>query len=112
MFNRTLSALAAVALTGATLAIATPALAEPVGDPTSTTVRFGDLDLSTAKGEARLYARLSAAADEVCGTGARNHVVAMKIAECRSNAIASAKANVSMALAAKSGGRTVAMGTN
>jgi UrcA family protein len=112
MFNRTLSALAAVALTGATLAIAVPAVAEPVGDPMSASVRFGDLDLTTPKGVARFESRLHAAADQVCDIDAFERQAAKKVAACRASAIASGEAKANLALAAKSGARAVAMGTN
>jgi len=107
MFNRTLSALAAVALSGATLAVSTPAFAQ---SDDQVSVSYGDLDLSSADGAQRLARRIRQAAVEVCGTFSndlrRNEI----IGQCQDRAIAGAKAEAQVALAGKTGGSgTVAL---
>jgi len=52
----------------ATLALAAAGLATPVAAaPHSVAVKIGDLDLSTASGNAQLQRRLRSAANEICG---------------------------------------------
>ncbi|MBV8687376.1 MAG: UrcA family protein [Alphaproteobacteria bacterium] len=111
MFNRTLSALAAVALTGATLAIGTPASAQTVED--SIAVRYGDLDLSDGAGAAQLELRLRQAASQVCGDYGRDLSVNSSVQACKTRALANAKSDMRVALAAPAGtGRSVTLRTN
>lgn len=49
------------------LATAAPAAAESPLVAESTAIRYGDLDLDKTAGVARLYARMQAAAERVCG---------------------------------------------
>lgn len=110
MFNRTLSALAAVALTGATLAISTPAFAQ--GDD-AVAVGFGDLDLSTAAGSQRFERRVRQAATAVCGEFSRDLRLNEAIGACKGRAIAAARADAQVAMAARpAAGRMVALRTN
>jgi UrcA family protein len=71
-----------------------PALAEPDA-PKSVTVRYGDLDLARAEGASALYARIRAAAREVCAAakqpGAARHA---EWNACRRHAIDRAVASL------------------
>lgn len=108
MFTRTLSALAAVALTGATLAISSPAAAQ--SEEISVFVPTGDLDLSTAAGAERLEVRLANAADEVCGEATRDLRLNAQVKACKARVTSRARAEI--AAAQKAGTRTVvALGT-
>jgi UrcA family protein len=110
MFNRTLSALAAVALTGATLAVSTSASAQ-TGD--SISVRYDDLDLASSAGSDRFDRRVRQAARAVCGDLSADLRLNGTVAACQADAVAGARANAQIALAGKSGGsRTVALRTN
>ena len=108
MLNRTLSALAAVALSGATLAIATPAFAQ--SEPTSVFVPTADLDLSTAAGARRLDLRLRSAAEEVCGEDSRDLRLNAEIRACKARA--TSRARVEIAAARRAPRQVVALGTN
>ena len=101
-------ALAAATLTVATFAAATtPALAAdaanaaalPEGsEPTHIAVHFGDLDISSDAGQARLQRRIAIAAVEACseaGSGLEPIGAARAEHACRSTAIA--RANVELA---------------
>jgi UrcA family protein len=110
MFNRTLSALAAVALTGATLAASTPATAR-TEDQAS--VRYADLNLASPDGAQRLGQRIRQAAVQVCGTFSNDLRLNEAVGECQSRAIAGAKAEAQVALAGMTGGSgTVALLAN
>ena len=110
MFTRTLSALAAVALTGATLAVSTSASAQ-TGD--SVAVRTGDLDLATSAGSDRFERRVRTAARAVCGDLSADVRANQVVAACQADAMAGARAEAEVALAGKPGGsRTVALRTN
>ena len=110
MFNRSLSALAAVALTGATLAISTPAFAQ---SQDSVRVSYADLDLASADGAQRFERRIRQAAEEVCGSASRDLRQNQAVIACQARAVAGAKADVQVALAGKTGAsRTVALLTN
>ena len=78
--SRSVLALSAFAL----LACSATALAAPsrVGDTATKTVRFKDLDLSTADGTQKLYGRITTAARIVCRDA---HYT--EIRECRSRAV-------------------------
>ncbi|HEY0411581.1 MAG TPA: UrcA family protein [Allosphingosinicella sp.] len=111
MLTRTLAALAAIALTGATLAISTPVSAETIDD--AVTVRFGDLDLSTRAGADKLDRRLVSAAREVCGWVPREMDLKADVIACRQRAVAKARSDLQIAMAGRAGGgRTVALRTN
>jgi UrcA family protein len=110
MLNRALSALAALALTGATLAVSTPAFAQ---SSDSVSVGYGDLDLSTAAGTDRLDRRLRQAASAVCGDHSLDLRMNRAVRECEARALAGAKADLQVALAGqRAGRRTVALRTN
>jgi UrcA family protein len=110
MFIRTLSALAAVALTGATLAVSTSASAQ-TGE--SVAVRYGDLDLATSTGAERFERRVHKAARAVCGDLSADVRLNSIVAACQADAAAGAKAGMDVALAGKPGGsRTVALNAN
>jgi len=107
MFNRTLSALAAVALTGATLALSTPAMAQ---SDDQVSVRYADLNLASPDGAQSLVRRIRQAAVQVCGTYSNDLRLNETVGECQSRAIAGAKAEAQVALAGKTGGSgTVAL---
>ena len=111
MFNRTLSALAAVALTGATVAISSPAAAQS-SDQVSAFVKTGDLDLSTAAGAERFEVRLRNAAEEVCGEASRDLRLNAQIRACTARITSRAHAEVDIAMARKGRtGETVVLGT-
>ncbi len=109
MLTRTLSALAAVGLTFATLALATPLKAAPIGEDT-VRVKIGDLDLATARGTATLDRRVRAAAREICGTvPVINLNLQRQIADCQDAVVANARAEVELAVAAARSGRSLAL---
>lgn len=74
-------------------AAAVPASAAPPGD---VTVKFGDLDLNTARGAATLYSRIKTAAEQAC-PGADSLFVPRHLAalRCENAAVADAVATVS-----------------
>ena len=100
MLKRTLSAIAAAALAAGTVAIATPAVAAQAQD--GITIAYGDLDLSTDAGKARLDRRVRQAARSFCGDvplqniGQRTAVLA-----CHSEVAAAAEEDLRTAMAAK-----------
>jgi UrcA family protein len=110
MFNRTLSALAAVALTGATLAVSTSASAQT---RESVSVRYSDLDLASAAGSDQFERRVHKAARAVCGDLSADLRLNSIVSACQADAVASARAGMDVALAGKPGGRvTVALRAN
>jgi UrcA family protein len=110
MLTRTLSALAAVALTGATLTVGSPAFAQ---EQDSVRVGYSDLDLSTPQGSERLDRRLRQAAADVCGTYSADLRQNQSVGECQARALSGARAEAQVALAGKAGGsRTVALRTD
>jgi UrcA family protein len=83
--TRTFTAVAAAALaTFATFAATSGAHAA-----TTTTVEIADLDLSTAKGQAKLESRITRAAREVCKDAVTGSRVSAIDADCVKNARAS-----------------------
>jgi UrcA family protein len=91
--TRTFTAAAAAALaTVATFAATSSARAE------TTTVQIGDLDLSTAEGQAKLESRIDRAARRVCKDAVTGSRVAAIDAECVKNA----KASIEKQLTARS----------
>jgi UrcA family protein len=111
MFTRTLSALAAVALSGAAMAVTTsPAAAQ---EQDQVVVRYADLDLSTADGNARFEQRLRRASADVCGDVTVDLRISGAVKACQANAIANAKADLQIAMAKPAGGyRVVALRTD
>jgi len=90
----------------ATLALATPALANSTDDPfvqNSTTLRLDGLDLATVEGQNRLAIRMDAAARAVCGDGLDTvHLAANeKARECRTQVLANIRDQIETRMAAK-----------
>lgn len=81
-------------------ACSAPAMAEgQSADLVSTTVPFGDLDLSTASGRATLDKRIDKAARDVCEHGQNPTIELERLAgECAERAQASARRSVEIAL--------------
>lgn len=80
----------AVVATFITVAAATPLRAEPV----SVAVAYGDLNIRSEAGAARLDARIRRAAHQVCGEPDLASLT--KVIHCRRDAIAAAKAKLAM----------------
>jgi UrcA family protein len=78
--------LSAALLLGSAAALAAPT---PVGDVATKTVKFADLDISTAAGAEALYERIVRAARVVCRDAGLNFVF-----ECQTRAIADAVSGV------------------
>jgi UrcA family protein len=105
---KTLTLLGAAAL--AASALAGPAAAQ--AEPSSVLVRVSDLDLSRPADAARLDLRLRNAAREVCGDAdARNLSLSAQTSGCQAEAIARARAEVTLAMR-HGGARVVAVRTN
>lgn len=100
--------LASAAAAAATFALA-PAHAE-MNAPRSTLVQFGDLDLASADGKARLKRRIAFAAETVCGPAdTSSYFSRLSTAKCQDQAIADAgRAMVSVFAAAESTVRVAA----
>ena len=97
MFNRSLSALAAVALTAGTVAFSSaPANAAEADHEVS--VAIGDLDLSSRSDQAKLDRRVKLAARQLCGDASpvdfRQHAV---VTACQTQAVENAHADVQLA---------------
>jgi len=88
--KNTVAASFAVVATFVTVAAATPLRAETVSVP----VAYGDLNLASEAGAARLDARIRKAADKVCGRADLG--TAIKVANCRRDAIGTARATLAM----------------
>lgn len=98
---------------GAALLTATslPANAAPVETGSSVAVRFGDLDITTDKGAARLNRRIQHAADAVCGTpDIRDLRRVESTRRCRDFALGNAQKEVELAMAAAKRGESYASG--
>ena len=80
--NKILAAVAAVAAATVNIAFAAPVNAAP-----AVAVAYGDLDLTSVKGDAQLQSRLYHAADTVCGRGEG----AITTSVCRHKAIRTAR---------------------
>ena len=91
---KNLTILAATAL--AACAAGTSARADSNLEPRSITVKYDDLNISTAHGAAMLYARIRVAAETVCGDqgSARSLVLLSRYAGCVHGAIGAAVAYV------------------
>jgi UrcA family protein len=78
--------------------LATTSFAAPPANVRSVSVRYTDLDLTTAKGADRLYRRIASAAREVCpGVYSPNPGVAADARHCEATAIANAVSKVNNA---------------
>jgi UrcA family protein len=81
----------ALVATFVTVAAATPLRAETVSVP----VAYGDLNIQSEAGAAKLDARIRRAAYEVCGRTDRANSI--QAANCRQDAIGTAKAKLALA---------------
>lgn len=101
MYIRTVSALAALALTAGTLALSTPVHAAPAEEQEQVKVKTGDLDLTSASGVARLDRRVRAAARQICGTvPATDLNMQRQVAGCQQAVLDNAREDVALALRA------------
>ena len=87
----------------AALALSSAAISAPVSaQPISKSVAYGDLDLSSAKGQQRLEKRIKYAASSVCGER-RSQPTPIKerkiVAECKAQAMQSAMSEARIAIA-------------
>ena len=99
MYTRTVSAIAALALTAGTLALSTPVHAAPAEEQVA--VKTGDLDLSSAEGVARLDRRVRAAAREICGVVPVTDLnMQRQVADCQQAVLDNARDDVALALRA------------
>ena len=98
--NRVFAATAAVAASFATLAIGTAPAYAQTAETVDVAVRYGDLDLSTAKGAATLDRRIARAAETICGPSSR--INQFEVANCRRAIVASAQKDVRLAQAKQS----------
>ena len=97
MFTRTISALAAMALTAGTLALSTPVKAAEADYQVS--VRIGDLDLSSASGAATLDRRVRAAARQICGwVPVADLNMQRQVSDCQESVVAGARQEIEIAL--------------
>ena len=97
-----------IVLPALALAAATPALAQPV----SATVPYGDLDLTKETGREVLDARITRAANRLCGTvGARDLARIAAHKTCVAEVRASAAPQVELALNAANARRVAALAT-
>lgn len=110
--NKYLLPLAALALAGAVTATANATVSRR--DTNSVVVRYGDLDLNSQKGVARLHKRIRNAAESVCGS-LDTRILGLRdaydqcVSEAASNAIAAvANENLSNFHAGKGRGVVVA----
>ena len=98
MYTRTVSALAALALTAGTLALSTPVHAAPLEEQVA--VKTGDLDLSSARDVATLDRRVRAAAREICGVVPVIDLnMQRQVADCQQAVLDNARKDVALALA-------------
>ena len=108
MLKRTLSAIAAAALTVGTVAIATPASAAEASDQVS--IAYGDLDLSTAAGKAQFERRVRQASRSFCGDAPMHNIgQRTQVLTCQSDVLAAAQEDLQTALAAKAGNVRLAL---
>jgi UrcA family protein len=76
---------------------AVPALAQEA--PTSVSVAYGDLNLSSPHGAAVLKARVKAAARQICGVAqAPGLTEAMAVSACRTSVLSSAEPQMNLAM--------------
>lgn len=86
---KTILAIAALALTAA----AVPAHAESAP---SISIRFGDLDLSSAAGQARLDGRINSAVNRACLTGSRDLAATGAERSCRAELAHKVRASIAL----------------
>jgi UrcA family protein len=87
-----------------TLSPAMAAASAPADEARSVDVAYGDLDLSTAKGQARLARRIDRAAEQVCGAVARAPLAQQQIiSACQQDAVAAAGLEMKNAVARAEG---------
>lgn len=84
---------ALAAVTALALTVPAAAMAAPVPEG-SAEVRFGDLNLSTAKGFSDLTRRIDKAADQICGTAPRDLASKAANSECRAEVAEQAHAKL------------------
>jgi UrcA family protein len=97
MFNRSLSALAAMALTAGTVAFSSAPACAAEADQ-EVTVALSDLDLSTSADQAKLDRRVKLAARQLCGdVPVLDFRQASVVSACRNQAIENARADVQIA---------------
>ncbi len=89
------------ALVGASLLVASPALAEHG----TTSVSTAGLDLSSDHGRAELDKRLLKAANKLCDMGSAGLNMQLAFVSCRSDVLASAQGQVTELAARKADGR-------
>lgn len=80
--------------------VATPAFASPLADQVSETVKYNDLDLSTAKGREKLENRIKSKASQICETGSRNLGARQFEKNCIRSALSGAHQQIEHAIAA------------
>jgi UrcA family protein len=90
--------------------VSVPSFAAPAADGMSTSVRFGDLDLTTDAGATALHNRIKSAARAVCGGEIdQRDLTAVRIGQaCRQVAMAGAEPQMQLALANARSGRQLA----
>jgi UrcA family protein len=101
MLARTLSALAAAALTLATVAASSSAHAQ-VLEQQSVVVHFDDLDLTHPSGLARLETRVKMAVRSICASGGRDARAFQAERQCRAEALDKGRAQVAAVVSARS----------
>jgi len=97
------------------IALTTPVLAFAQDDQIrSVQVRVDDLNLNSESGKAVLTARVEQATGKLCGTMAqqRDLIVREQVANCRSEALASAQAQMQKAIAAAGENAKIAITLN
>ena len=98
MFHRTLSALAAAALTIGTFAVTAPAQAAPADE--AVTISLEGLDPADPSDAVRIDRRIRNAARDACGSQTIQPVKLMQVAaECEKTLIANARSDVQLAAA-------------
>jgi UrcA family protein len=105
MLTRTLSALAAAALTAGTLALATP-LHAAEAESRSVAIAIDDLDLSRSKDVATLERRVRGAARAICGWHPTAPLRERRDADaCEAQVLADARSDIQTAIAARTSRR-------
>ena len=102
MYHRTLSALAAAALTAGTVAFAVPAQAAPADD--NVTISLDGLNPADPADAARIDRRIRNAARDACGSQRIQPVRLMQVAsDCEKAMVANARSDVELAAARRGG---------
>ena len=98
MFNRTLTALAAAAVTAGAVALAVPAHAAPAED--QVTISLAGLDLADPANSDRIDRRIRSAARGLCGSDLIQPIRLMeRAAACEKSVVAEARNTVELAAA-------------